>query len=1232
MKRALIMILALWIVVGGFVLQVAQAGSEPPEVSGVALNGSSSQNYNFLFVPTLNLTAIIDDSFTGGNITAGANYTVGPANWPGIPMFPTDGSFDNMIEAVNATILNPGIAGSWTYCVYGWDVVPNNNTTSTACAGLTILDDVSPLIASVTLDGLSDLTITSGTASVAVDATLDDSTRGNSNIQNASYSASWGATGPLSIVNPPTSPTEDYTASLLTVSLTPGPYQLCIYGSDSTSNLAGPSCANLTVLSGLDTQPPEVANPLLNGQPFQSYSLSAVPVLILTATVDDNLTGGSNIAGANYTEGAGNWPGTSMIPVDGAFDEIIDDAATSIPNPGIAGNWSFCVYGWDQSGNYNTTSTACAGLIIFDDQSPIISSVTLNGLSSLDIQEGTSSVVLNATLDDSNRGNSNIQNASFLASWGPSGPMTLVNPPVSPTENFTSSGSPASLSPGLYQICVYGADDGGNLAGPSCANLTVLPAPDTQPPEIGSVLLNGVPIITVIHGALVTLTANVDDSSVGNSSVLSANFTVGFKNWTSSTPMIPTDGAFDSPMEDATVTTNTTSWSVGSWMVCINALDSSFNENNTCQDFAILNIAPADIEHPLIENVLVNGADWVDVFAGTVVTVDATLNDTATGNSNILNANYTMGSVNWPGIPMNPTDGSFDGPSEDVISIINTTGWIPGSYEVWVYGCDEQSNCNMIGDFADINIIADSIQPQVGNPLLNGVQGQIYSLSAVPVLILTATIDDNLTGDSKISGANYTEGAGNWPGTPMTAVDGLFDEVTEDVIATIPGPETAGTWTYCVYGWDQAGNFNFTSNACSSLVILDDLPPIITSVSLNGLSGLTIQEGTSSVVLNATLDDSATGSNTGNSNIQNASFVASWGPNGPMTLVNPPASPTEDYTASLSTSGLTLGTYQVCVYGADDDGNLAASSCVFLAVSPGPDEQPPEIWAIAITPTTVPVSSPPPTVQLVATVDDSNTGVSLIDLATYKLNGGPLTIMNALDGAFDEVIETVIASLTTPTVAGQYMICVYGTDSADNTNTTGVCTTLMVVDDVAPIVSFTISPERPTVNEVVTLNASNSSDAHSSVLSYNWTVLDAESNEFTLAGEIVTFPINQDGQYTIVLNLTDEWGNWEIGQRTLTVSSEQPAESVGSSVVGVAGVGIGVVLLLVALLCYRIPSEETVLSRTDKIKPFAISHFRGIRVPRMEESYDEKSREILRRTREELTESVESLEEVGGDE
>ena len=78
-----------------------------------------------------------------------------------------------------------------------------------------------------------------------------------------------------------------------------------------------------------------------------------------------------------------------------------------------------------------------------------------------------------------------------------------------------------------------------------------------------------------------------------------------------------------------------------------------------------------------------------------------------------------------------------------------------------------------------------------------------------------------------------------------------------------------------------------------------------------------------------------------------------------------------------------------------------------------------------------------------ATLDDSTTDGSTITSASFTTNGGFSTPMAASDGVYDSVTENVTATITGGLATGVYNICVFGTDSADNTGAQN-CTLLAV--------------------------------------------------------------------------------------------------------------------------------------------------------------------------------------------
>ncbi|MFQ5883842.1 MAG: hypothetical protein ACE5IO_01935, partial [Thermoplasmata archaeon] len=105
-----------------------------------------------------------------------------------------------------------------------------------------------------------------------------------------------------------------------------------------------------------DTIAPEISNVLLDGQP--SRTVNPGDIVTVTATVDDSNTGNSNIDGANYTVGFQDWASSvSMDAQDNFFDESTEVVTQDINTAGWSENtYDICVYGWDDSLNYNTTS------------------------------------------------------------------------------------------------------------------------------------------------------------------------------------------------------------------------------------------------------------------------------------------------------------------------------------------------------------------------------------------------------------------------------------------------------------------------------------------------------------------------------------------------------------------------------------------------------------------------------------------------------------------------------------------------------------------------------------------------------------------------------------------------------------------------------------------------------------------------------------------------------------
>lgn len=250
----------------------------------------------------------------------------------------------------------------------------------------------------------------------------------------------------------------------------------------------------------------------------------------LTAVVDDSSTGVSIIQSAEYNIGGGAW--TPMSAADGAFDSTTENVTATVAAPTPDGAYSLCVRGTDSA---NNTSTEQCTTLNVDSQGPLTSAVLVDPVKT----GGGASVDLTATVDDSTTGGSDIQSAQYSTNgvdW------TAMDAQDGSFDSASEAVTATFLSPtssGVVNVCVRGTDAAGNTGSQACTTLTV----DSDGPLTSSVALDPNP---ADEGAQVTLTASVDDTTTGNSTLTSAEYQVDGSTWS---PMQASDGTFDSPLE-----------------------------------------------------------------------------------------------------------------------------------------------------------------------------------------------------------------------------------------------------------------------------------------------------------------------------------------------------------------------------------------------------------------------------------------------------------------------------------------------------------------------------------------------------------------------------------------------------------------------------------------------------------------------------------------------------------
>ena len=85
-----------------------------------------------------------------------------------------------------------------------------------------------------------------------------------------------------------------------------------------------------------------------------------------------------------------------------------------------------------------------------------------------------------------------------------------------------------------------------------------------------------------------------------------------------------------------------------------------------------------------------------------------------------------------------------------------------------------------------------------------------------------------------------------------------------------------------------------------------------------------------------------------------------------------------------------------------------------------------------------------------------------------------------------------------------------------------------------PTANFTCSPKNPIVNQIITFNASNSTDPDGTVVKYEWVFGDGD----TATGKIVTHSYSSEGSYVVSLTITDDDGATDSSSIDLFVFDE----------------------------------------------------------------------------------------------
>ncbi len=444
--------------------------------------------------------------------------------------------------------------------------------------------------------------------------------------------------------------------------------------------------------------------------------------------------------------------------------------------------------------------------------------------------------------------------------------------------------------------------------------LTFLAISDGTPPGIG-------PVTTVVSVA-----PNPTDGSVD------VSLTATIPGATEAEYFIDAQGGTATPMNPAgtdifTATVTVSGLSSGDHTFYVHGSDGIWGAFN----FAVLHL---DKLGPMTSGIVLSPNPSA---GGVAVAVSATGDDSATGGSNVVAAEYVIDDT------ANPTTTLAVSPIAPIASLYGSIGvgtmgtLVEGEHTLYVRSQDSFGHW---GDYATAALKVDKTGPETSNILIRWTpnNGTLpYSPSQFSVRV-DATVSDTLASDpgflfpavnsqiKKVEGFIDTVGV---PGTgfPLTPYDGLFNSPMESAYAYIPlaniNALSEGLHQIWIRGQDKSGNWGV---AISADLVIDKTAPVVSSVLAdpNPTGG----------AITTTLTASAVDAGAVTSEISHAEFFDGADPgrgNGtPMTVA---FNGTDyDLSATIDVTQWTAGDHTLSVRARDKAGNWSAVVTYLLSV------------------------------------------------------------------------------------------------------------------------------------------------------------------------------------------------------------------------------------------------------------------------------------------------------------
>jgi len=329
-----------------------------------------------------------------------------------------------------------------------------------------------------------------------------------------------------------------------------------------------------------------------------------------------------------------------------------------------------------------------------------------------------------------------------------------------------------------------------------------------------------------VNGSMsANLSASVSDVSTGNSNVTAAEYFIDSTGTNGSgTPMSGTFGSPGPITVNATISGATIgSLSSGNHTVYAHGQDSAGNWGPFTLNILKVDNDPPNTTNPNLSPNPANGS--------VNVTLTATGNDSTTGNSNIVAAEYWIDA--GPHLPMTVLVTSPTAGLTTTIPAATILALAQGPHTVSISSMDSVNTT--WGPAATITLTVDKTGPIAGgvSATPNPNNGTLPLNSTTQSVRVTATFDDSLNGNGNVvAGEGFIDTIGaNGTGFTFIANDGVFNSPSESGYADIPlvviNSLSTGSHTIHVHGKDSAGNWG----ALGTLALdIDRTPPAIVSI------------------------------------------------------------------------------------------------------------------------------------------------------------------------------------------------------------------------------------------------------------------------------------------------------------------------------------------------------------------------------------------------------------------